>query len=480
MDSCPMIVLTGQTISPMLGKDAFQEADVTGITYPVVKHSYLVKNPNDIPRVTREAFYLATSGRPGPVLIDLPKDVTSAPCTAPFVEKVDLPGYHVPGHPDPDALKKAATLIGRSRKPVLYVGHGAVISGAGPAIVKLAEKLQAPIVNTLLGKGACAEDHPLHLGMLGMHGTAYANKAVTDCDMIMAIGARWDDRITGKLSEFCVNATKIHVDIDAAEFGKIVNPDVSLAADAKLAIEDLLPLVDKLDTADWLKQTAEWRKQFPLKYQKRGGLKAQHVLDRLDDLGGRECILTTDVGQHQMWAAQFCLTTKNRHWLSSGGAGTMGYGFPAAIGAQFANPDKKVWCIVGDGGFQMTMPELATAALHKLPVKILIINNSYLGMVRQWQELFFENRLSGVDLEGNPDFVKLAGAYGIKAWRIKRPNEVDRVLKAAMEWNEGPCLVEAEVVKEDNVFPMIPAGAALRDMLIERPKVKMAKPEGST
>jgi len=480
MDSCPMIVLTGQTISPMLGKDAFQEADVTGITYPVVKHSYLVKNPNDIPRITREAFFLATSGRPGPVLIDLPKDVTSAPCTAPFVEDVNLPGYTVPGHPDPDALKKAATLIGRSRKPVLYVGHGAVISGAGPAIVKLAEKLQSPIVNTLLGKGACAEDHPLHLGMLGMHGTAYANKAVTDCDMIMAIGARWDDRITGKLSEFCVNATKIHIDIDAAEFGKIVSPDVSLAADAKLAIEDLLPLVDKLDTAEWLKQTADWRKHFPLKYQKRGGLKAQHVLDRLDDLGGRECILTTDVGQHQMWAAQFCLTTKNRHWLSSGGAGTMGYGFPAAIGAQFANPNKKVWCIVGDGGFQMTMPELATAALHKLPVKILIINNSYLGMVRQWQELFFENRLSGVDLEGNPDFVKLAGAYGIKAWRIKRPNEVDRVLKAAMEWNEGPCLVEAEVVKEDNVFPMIPAGAALRDMLIERPKQKMAKPEGST
>lgn len=480
MDSAPMIVLTGQTISPMLGKDAFQEADVTGITYPVVKHSYLVKNSNDIPRITHEAFHLATTGRPGPVLIDLPKDVTSAPCTAPLTAEMDLPGYRVPTHPDQGALKKAAMLIARSRKPVLYVGHGAVIAGAGEAIIKLAEKLQAPIVNTLLGKGACAEDHPLHQGMLGMHGTAYANKTVAGCDMIMAIGARWDDRITGKLSEFCVGATKIHVDIDPAEFNKVVRPDVCLAGDAKLSIEDLLPLVDKLDSADWLKQIGEWRKQYPLKYLKKGGLRAQHVLDRLDKLGGRDSIITTDVGQHQMWAAQFCLTTKNRHWISSGGAGTMGFGLPSAIGAQFAKPQSKVWTVCGDGGFQMTMPELATAALHKLPVKILIINNSYLGMVRQWQELFFDNRLSGVDLEGNPDFIKLAGAYGIKAFRIRRPSEVDRILKAAHAYNDGPVLVEAEVIKEDNVFPMIPAGAPLKDMIIDRPKHKMAKPEGST
>ena len=480
MDSVPMIVLTGQTITPMLGKDAFQEADVTGITYPVVKHSYLVKNVNDIPRVMKEAFYIATTGRPGPVLIDLPKDVTSAKCTAPFVDEVNLPGYTVPGHAAAEGLKKTAALLSKSKRPVLYVGHGSVISGAGPAIYQLAEKLQAPVVNTLLGKGAVPEDKSLHLGMLGMHGTAYANKAVTHCDLIMAIGARWDDRITGKLSEFCPDAAKIHIDIDPAEFNKIIRPDVSLEGDARLVIEDLLPLVDKCDSSEWLKQIATWRKSYPLKYAKKGGLRAQHVLDRLDKLGGRDCMITTDVGQHQMWAAQFCLTTKNRHWMSSGGAGTMGFGVPAAVGAQFANPGKKVWAIVGDGGFQMTMCELATAALHKLPIKILIINNANLGMIRQWQELFYENRLSGADLEGNPDFVKLAGAFGIKGWRIRRSGDVDRVLKAAMEYSDGPCLIDAEVVKEDNVFPMIPAGAALKDMLIERPKTKLEKPTGST
>ncbi len=480
MDSAPMVVITGQTISPMLGKDAFQEADVTGITYPVVKHSYLVKDGNDIPRIVREAFHLAQSGRPGPVLIDVPKDVGQGPCTAPFTDELDLPGYEVPGRGDPALVAEAARLLAEAKRPLLYVGHGAVISNAGKAITSLAEKLRAPVVNTLLGKGAVDETHPLHLGMLGMHGTAYANKAVVDCDLIMAIGARWDDRITGKVEEFCTGAVKIHVDIDPAEFDKIIRPDVSILGDARRVIEDLIPQVEMGDTEAWLKQCDRWRKQFPLKYPKQGGLRTQHVLDRLDAVTQGEAILTTDVGQHQMWAAQFCRTRHGRHWLSSGGAGTMGYGFPAAIGAQFAHPDKKVWAICGDGGFQMTQAELATAAVHKLPVKCLIINNNYLGMIRQWQELFYENRLSGSDLEGNPDFVKLAQAYGIKGLRIRRSADVDRILKEAHEYDDGPCVVVAEVVKEDNVFPMIPAGAAVSEMIIDPPKTRLEKPTGST
>ena len=480
MDSAPIIVICGQTISPMLGKDAFQEADVTGITYPVVKHSYLVKNPADIPRIIREAFHIATSGRPGPVLIDVPKDIGQGPCTAAFTDVLDLPGYTVPGRGDPDRIAEAARYLREAKRPVLYVGQGAVISDAGKAITALAEKLRAPVVNTLLGKGAVDETHPLHLGMFGMHGTAYANKAVVDCDLIMSIGGRWDDRITGRVSDFCRRAVKIHVDIDAAEFGKIIVPDVAIHGDARLVIEDLVPQVERADTAAWLAQIARWRKQYPLKYPKQGGLRAQHVLDRLNEITAGQAILTTDVGQHQMWAAQFCLSRSNRTWLSSGGAGTMGFGFPAAIGAQFAHPRKKVWAIVGDGGFQMTCSELATACVNKLPVKCLIINNNYLGMIRQWQEMFYDNRLSGSDLEGNPDFVKLAQAYGAKGLRIRRPADVDRVLREAQAWDKGPCIVVAEVVKEDNVFPMIPAGASLAEMLTEKPKHRLEKPSGST
>ena len=480
MDSAPIVVICGQQVLSQLGKDAFQEADVTGITYPVVKHSYLVKHPDDLPRVVREAFHIATTGRPGPVLIDVPKDLSQGPCPAAFTDDLDLPGYMVPTRAEPENLAECARLLSEAKRPLLYVGHGAVISGASKAITTLIEKLRAPVVTTLLGKGAVDETHSLHLGMMGMHGTAYANKAVVACDLIMSIGGRWDDRITGRVSDFCRDAVKIHVDIDPSEFDKVIKPDLCILGDARLVVEDVIPQVEMADTKDWLKQCESWRRRYPLKYPKQGGLRSQHVLNRLDHITEGNAFIVTDVGQHQMWAAQFCRTRSPRHWISSGGAGTMGYGFPAAIGAQFANPGQKVWAVVGDGGFQMTLNELATAQIHALPLKCLVINNNFLGMVRQWQEMFFENRLSGVDLEGNPDFVKLAQAYGVKAFRIRRPADVDRIPKQAHDYTDGPCVVVAEVVKEDNVFPMIPAGAALSEMLIEAPKHTLDKPTGST
>ena len=482
MDSAPIVVVSGQQITPMLGKDAFQEADIFGITIPVVKHSYLVKDVNDIPRVMKEAFFIASSGRPGPVLVDVPKDIASAECNTTFPEDLEehLPGYNFPQMCDMESIYACADLIHASKRPLLYVGQGARISGAAEVVRELAEKLQAPVTTTLLGKGAFPETNDLSVGMLGMHGTAYANKTVVDCDLIMAIGARWDDRITGKLSEFCTGAKKIHLDIDPAEHGKIIQPDVSLVGDAKLILEELIQHVNELDTGAWLKRIAGWKKKFPLKYPKRGGLRAQHVLDTLSDLTGGEAIVTTDVGQHQMWCAQFYKTGLDYQWITSGGAGTMGFGMPAAIGAQFGRPDHQVWAVVGDGGFQMTMPELATAATFKLPIKVLIINNAYLGMVRQWQEMFFDNRYSGVDLEGNPDFVKLAESFGCKGLRIRRSGDVRRILQQAIDYNDGPCIVDACVEKEGNVFPMIPAGAAVSGMIIEKPKVQLPKPEGST
>ncbi|MBS1255279.1 MAG: Acetolactate synthase large subunit [Deltaproteobacteria bacterium] len=482
MDSVPLVILTGQTVTPNLGKDAFQEADVFGVTMPIVKHSFLVRDVKDLSRVVNEAFHLASTGRPGPVLVDLPKDVVSNEWDEDFKVDLDLPGYQVQTSGNSDSIEYVAELLSKSKRPLLYVGAGAVISGAGKQVQKLAEKLQAPVTTTLLGKGSFSEMHPLSVGMLGMHGTAYANKAVIECDLIMAIGARWDDRITGKVSEFCPDATKIHIDIDPAEFGKIIQPEVSVNGDAAEVLEELILLVNKLDTTDWLKKIDQWKIKYPLKFPKRGGLRAQHVLVELDRLTGSNAIIATDVGQHQMWAAQFCKSIRERQWLSSGGAGTMGYGFPAAIGAQLGKPDDLVVAIVGDGGFQMTMCELATAAIHKLPLKILIINNSYLGMVRQWQQLFFDNRESGVDMEGNPDFVKIGESFGIKGFHLRRAGDVKKVLKKALDYNDGPCIVEAVVVKADNVFPMIPAGAAVSDMLINEPpkSQKMQKPVGST
>jgi acetolactate synthase-1/2/3 large subunit len=480
MDSVPLVVICGQTISPNLGLDAFQEADVSGISFPVVKHSYLIKDANDIPRIMQEAFYLAESGRPGPVLIDVPKDIAVAEVNAEPNSELHLPGYVVPTHGNSALIAQAAEMLNKAKRPILLVGHGAIISDAGKAILILAEHMQIPVTNTLLGKGAFSENHELSVGMLGMHGTAYANKAVMDCDLIMSIGSRWDDRILGKVDEFCKEAVKIHVDIDNSEFNKMIVPDCSILGDARLVIEELNTMVQPGETKEWLSQIEKWKKKYPLQYKKKGGLKTQYVLDELNRLVNGKAIITTDVGQHQMWAAQFCKITSRQNWLSSGGAGTMGYGFPAAIGAQLGHPDKLVVAVVGDGGFQMTSMELVTAVINKLPIVVLIINNHFLGMVRQWQSLFFDDRYSGVDLTGNPDFVKLAEAYGAKGYRIKRNADVTRVLTQAISYSDGPCVIDAEVEKEDNVFPMIPSGARYAEMVLERPKQKMDKPVGST
>jgi len=482
MDSVPMIVLTGQQVTWMLGKDAFQEADIFGITMAVVKHNFLVKRTNDLPRIAREAHYIATTGRPGPVLIDIPKNVSQDPFDGDLDPEINLPGYHPERafQIEESAVEEAVKLISQSTRPVILAGQGCMIAQAEDELFKLSQKLGCPVTSTLLGKGVFPETHEHSLGMLGMHGTAYANKAIVEADLILNVGSRFDDRIIGQADKFGANAKIIHIDIDPSEMNKMIVPDVQIIGDAKAALIELNKRVSKLDSEPWLNHLAGYKRKYPLGYKKQGGLRMQQVIDELFILTKGSAIIATDVGQHQMWAAQFYKNDAPHKWLSSGGAGTMGFGFPAAIGAQFACPDALVVSISGDGGFQMTLFELATAALHKLPIKILVLNNHYLGMVRQWQELFFDDRKSGVDLEGNPDFVKLAGAYGIKGFNIKRPADVGRVLQKALDYNEGPCLIHAECVKTDNVFPMIPAGAALEDMLIEPPRHKMAKPVGST
>lgn len=482
MDSVPMIVITGQAVSWMLGKDAFQEADIFGLTMPVVKHSYLVKKTDDIPRIAREAYYIATTGKPGPVLIDIPKDVSAGPCTVDLFQEMDLPGYHpYPETLDKEKVLEIAEAIAKSRKPLILAGHGVIISDACEELRALAEKLNAPVTTTLLGKGAFPETHRLALGMLGMHGTAYATKAAIECDLILNVGSRFDDRIIGRPEMFCRNAVKIHIDVDPSEIGKMIKPDIYLVGDAKPILAELIKHVGRLDTREWLAHLDGYKAKYPLRYKKHGGLKMQHVIDEMYHLTGGKAIAVTDVGQHQMWAAQFWKTERRLDWLSSGGAGTMGYGLPAAIGAQFGRPGELVVAFVGDGGFQMTMAELATASVHKLPIKVLILNNHYLGMVRQWQELFYDDRQSGVDLEGNPDFARLAECYpNARGFTLKRAADVRKILTRALEYNDGPAVVNCEVEKTDNVFPMVPAGRALEDLLIERPRRKMEKPTGST
>ncbi len=469
MDSVPLVAMTGQVPTTSIGRDAFQEADTFGITMPIVKHSYLVQSSADIPQTLHDAFYIARTGRPGPVLVDFPRDV--------FLGELEMEGYpqtcaHEGYKPttrgNVRAIRRAAEAINQAKRPLMYVGGGAMSANAHPEVVALAEKLNCPVFTTLMGKGCFPETHPLSLGMAGMHGTAYANYAIHECDLLLAIGARFDDRVTGRLDSFAPHAKVVHIDVDPAEIGKNVPATYPIVGDCKLVLQELIEHVNPREPDEWNKQCEEWKEKYPLKYEMReDGVVPQYVIEELYKLTRGEAIIVTDVGQNQMWAAQFYKTDKPRHFISSGGLGTMGYSLPASVGAQVARPGELVCCVTGDGGFQMTIQELTTAVVQKLPIKIILLNNQYLGMVRQWQTLFYDNRLSAVDLEGNPDFVKLADAYGAVGMRVMSNDEVRGALEKALEIDDRPCVIEFCVVRTANVMPMIPAGGTVKDIRFE-------------
>ncbi len=466
MDSIPIIALTGQCPTNLIGSDAFQEADITGITLPIVKHSWLVKDVNMLAGIVRSAFHIATTGRPGPVLIDLPQDIAGATAEFEYPPPISLRGYHVPQEADPDLVDRAAKAIGQAKKPVIYAGGGVISSGAAAELRELAERARIPVTTTLLGKGGFPETHPLSLGMLGMHGTKYANYAISYSDLIIAAGARFDDRITGKLDEFAPHAKIIHIDIDPAEIGKNVRVHYPLIGDVKLVLKELLMRLEVPENEEWLTQVGEWKAVHPLTYDRHDGtLKPQYVVEKIWEITNGEAIITTEVGQNQMWAAQYYKSPTPRSFISSGGLGTMGFGLPAAVGAQAGCPDKVVFDIAGDGSVQMTSQELATAVAYDLPIKIAILNNGYLGMVRQWQELMCERRYSQTDLNvGTPDFVKLAEAYGAVGLRVVSPEEVVPALEQALAVPK-PVVIDFLVNREENVFPFVLPGAPLTKML---------------
>ncbi len=464
MDSVPIVALTGQVPRSLIGNDAFQEADITGITMPITKHNYLVQDPQEIPRIVKEAFHIASTGRPGPVLIDLPKDVQNIEIDLHYPERVELRGYKPTYKGNTQQIKRAAEEIANSCRPIIYAGGGVISSNASAELIEFAETIRAPVTTTLMGISSIPTEHPLYVGMLGMHGCKYANYAIQESDLIIAVGARFDDRVTGKLESFAPNARVIHIDVDPAEISKNVKVHIPIVGDAKQVLKSLIRYVQCCRSAEWIEKVNLWKKEYPLNYREcRDTIMPQFVIEQISEIC-RDAIIVTEVGQHQMWAAQFFKYSKPRTFLTSGGLGTMGYGFPAAMGAKVGRPDKTVINIAGDGSFQMNSQELATVVQNDIPVVSVILNNGYLGMVRQWQELFYDRRYSYTFIKGSVDFVKLAEAYGALGLRAERPSEVRPAIEEAV--NSGrPTVVEVIVECEANVYPMVPAGAAINEII---------------
>ena len=479
MDSIPIVAITGQVSSKLIGSDAFQEADTFGITRSGTKHNFLVKTLADLPRAIHEAFHIAASGRPGPVLVDITKDAFQAIGHYQPVNSIHLPGYRVYTEGHAGQIRRAAQAMWEAKRPLVYAGGGIIHSGAHQELRQLVELIDAPAVLTLMALGALPSNHPNFISMPGMHGSYAANMAMTETDLLIALGSRFDDRVTGRLAAFAPHARVIHVDIDPAEVGKIRVPDVPIVGDVKKVIVKMIEALEEMrelksqsaeDRKAWRGQVKAWREEHPLEPAiSADEIKPQHLISEIDRLSGGEAIVTSDVGQHQMWSAQFIRFNHPRLWINSGGLGSMGFGLPAAIGAQFARPDKLVFAIAGDGGFQMSIPELATIANHALPIKIIILNNGHLGMVRQWQELFYNNRMCSVQLDGFPDPEKLAGAYGFKGRTVEKVSELRSALEEAVR-EPGPYLLNVRVTPFENVFPMVPAGGAINEMVLAPPQ----------